>query len=330
MAIRIYDISKKFGLESKEVLTKAKSLGIAAAKVPSSSLDRISAEWLEGEILKDRPDVVARLTSLPVMGAPQPAPVEEKIVLNAPPPKPRITITATGPELYRLAERILKQEIQFQFEISETEHSEPLRFYLTKNAGQKPLENPKLDLPTRVEVDARTKDLLRAAYYASRHNSTDGWVNLAEYGGAVKKLDPAFQPQNFGERGLGSLIRRVPELFEMRNDESNPIVFYLRMNDEKVRSSSPARTQEPVPAVLSHAKLATGKIHNLRLGFGFIMPDDGSENLFFHATDVVGCTIFDFKPGDMVEFESFMGEKGPCARKVRRLDAQMNTTLSSS
>ena len=53
MPVRIYDISKKLGLENKEILAKAKALGIAAAKVPSSSLDKITAEWLEEEILKD-------------------------------------------------------------------------------------------------------------------------------------------------------------------------------------------------------------------------------------------------------------------------------------
>src|SRR5260370_40466537 len=47
MAIRIYDIAKKFGLENKEVLAKAKELGIAAARVPSSSLDRMTGEFLE-------------------------------------------------------------------------------------------------------------------------------------------------------------------------------------------------------------------------------------------------------------------------------------------
>ncbi|HEY4415563.1 MAG TPA: translation initiation factor IF-2 [Verrucomicrobiae bacterium] len=89
MPVRIYDIAKKFGLESKEILTKAKSLGIAAAKVPSSSLDKISAEWLEGEILKDRPDVAARLSGPPVAETPKAAPVEEKIVfIHAPPPEP--------------------------------------------------------------------------------------------------------------------------------------------------------------------------------------------------------------------------------------------------
>ena len=89
MPVRIYDIAKKFGLESKEILTKAKALGIAAAKVPSSSLDKISAEWLEVEFLKDRPDVVARLNAPPAAEPPKPAPPEEKIVfITAPKPEP--------------------------------------------------------------------------------------------------------------------------------------------------------------------------------------------------------------------------------------------------
>ena len=46
MPVRIYDLAKKLGVESKEVLAKAKELGIAA-KVPSSSLDKITAEFLE-------------------------------------------------------------------------------------------------------------------------------------------------------------------------------------------------------------------------------------------------------------------------------------------
>ena len=66
MPVRIYDISKKLGLENKEILAKAKALGIAAAKVPSSSLDKITAEWLEDELIKNHPEVAARL-------APQPA-----------------------------------------------------------------------------------------------------------------------------------------------------------------------------------------------------------------------------------------------------------------
>jgi len=55
MPDRIYEIAKKYGLENKQVLEKARSIGIAAAKVPSSLLDKFSAGWLEKELLKDYP-----------------------------------------------------------------------------------------------------------------------------------------------------------------------------------------------------------------------------------------------------------------------------------
>jgi len=86
MPVRIYDISKKLGLENKDILVKAKALGIAAAKVPSSSLDKISAEYLEEELIKDRPELAARL-SKPVE-APRAPVVEEKVLIISAPPAP--------------------------------------------------------------------------------------------------------------------------------------------------------------------------------------------------------------------------------------------------
>ena len=50
MPVRIYEIAKKIGIPSKEVLAKAKELGIANAKVASSTLDKITAEYLEEQI----------------------------------------------------------------------------------------------------------------------------------------------------------------------------------------------------------------------------------------------------------------------------------------
>ena len=88
MPVRIYDIAKKLGIESKDVLLIAKDLRIAAAKVPSSSLDKISAEWLEEEIIKSRPDIAARLNSPHVAEPPKPAPVEEKILIISAPAGP--------------------------------------------------------------------------------------------------------------------------------------------------------------------------------------------------------------------------------------------------
>src|SRR5471032_1478348 len=98
MPVRIYDISKKLGLENKQILSKAKSMGIAAAKVPSSSLDKISAEWLEEELIKTYPEAAAKLAPKPAPEPPKPAPVEEKIVLiTAPPPEPKPEIKVEAP-----------------------------------------------------------------------------------------------------------------------------------------------------------------------------------------------------------------------------------------
>ena len=89
MPVRIYDIAKKYGFENKQILEKAKSLGIAAAKVPSSSLDKISAGWLEEELLKDYPEVAAKFAAPKTEEKPKPVPVDEEIkIISAPPPPP--------------------------------------------------------------------------------------------------------------------------------------------------------------------------------------------------------------------------------------------------
>ena len=50
MPVRIYEIAKKTGIPSKDVLAKAEELGITNAKVASSTLDKITAEYLEEQI----------------------------------------------------------------------------------------------------------------------------------------------------------------------------------------------------------------------------------------------------------------------------------------
>ncbi len=98
MPVRIYDISKKLGLENKEVLAKAKELGIAAAKVASSSLDKISDEWLEEEIVKSNPALAAKLAPKPVAEKLKPVPVETQIkVIHAPEPPPAPVVVPEPP-----------------------------------------------------------------------------------------------------------------------------------------------------------------------------------------------------------------------------------------
>src|SRR5580658_5156760 len=102
MPVRIYDLAKKLGIESKDVLAKAKDLGISQAKVPSSSLDKITAEFLEQQLavlypqpapptpaasapvaitIPETPPAAAAVTetSTELTAAPAPAPPQEPV-----------------------------------------------------------------------------------------------------------------------------------------------------------------------------------------------------------------------------------------------------------
>ena len=75
MPVRIYEIAKKIGIPSKEVLAKAKEMGIANAKVASSTLDKITAEYLEEQIAgKPEPEAPAE----------EPQAAAEPVIITAP------------------------------------------------------------------------------------------------------------------------------------------------------------------------------------------------------------------------------------------------------
>jgi CspA family cold shock protein len=53
-------------------------------------------------------------------------------------------------------------------------------------------------------------------------------------------------------------------------------------------------------------------------GFGFITPDDGSEDVFFHRSRLgPRAQLEDLREGDQVEFQVRPGEKGPQAFDVK-------------
>ena len=66
----------------------------------------------------------------------------------------------------------------------------------------------------------------------------------------------------------------------------------------------------------------TGTIKKIIIqkGYGFITPDDGSDDVFFHRGSLAPRTqIEDFNEGDTVQFQTRKGEKCPVAfdMKVR-------------
>ncbi|HVO26320.1 MAG TPA: cold shock domain-containing protein [Candidatus Margulisiibacteriota bacterium] len=53
-------------------------------------------------------------------------------------------------------------------------------------------------------------------------------------------------------------------------------------------------------------------------GFGFIVPDDNSDDVFFHRSRLAPKVQFDdLREGDEVEFQVTKGEKGPQANNLK-------------
>lgn len=77
--INIFRIAKKLGVDNKLVLQKAKELGIKRAKVPSSTIDNISAEYIEAELLKE-------IAKNPSLKRPSSQPSTAKVVKKEPIP----------------------------------------------------------------------------------------------------------------------------------------------------------------------------------------------------------------------------------------------------
>jgi cold shock CspA family protein len=314
MPVRIYDIAKKLGVETKVVLLKAKELGISA-NVPSTSLDKVTGEFLEKEVAKTLPTPTPPAQS-------NPASIQSRYQETT---LPSITIRAIGTEMHGFFERILTGKTPFVLEFSRDDGSGPLRAKLVPEDPPDTLA-PKLRIepPPRPEMDEHTKRIfLGAYYYASSVSKDDGWVNLAEYGSTLKKQDPTFQPLDFGEKSLGGLVRRIG-IFDFKKDGNTPPVYFIRLKPQATTIDTESVGMLPQETVQPR-RHATGKVHNLKLGFGFIAPDDGSDNAFFHATEVIGCTIFDLRPGDPVEYEAGVNERGPCAWKIKRLTGNPET-----
>ncbi len=54
-------------------------------------------------------------------------------------------------------------------------------------------------------------------------------------------------------------------------------------------------------------------------GYGFIRPDDGSEDVFVHHTGIAGEGFKSLEEGDRVTYEVSQGRKGLQAENVTRV-----------
>ena len=60
----------------------------------------------------------------------------------------------------------------------------------------------------------------------------------------------------------------------------------------------------------------TVKWFNSSKGYGFIIPDEGGDDLFVHHSEIKTDGYASLNEGQKVEFEIGQGKKGPCATNV--------------
>ncbi|MEK7105500.1 MAG: cold shock domain-containing protein [Patescibacteria group bacterium] len=57
-------------------------------------------------------------------------------------------------------------------------------------------------------------------------------------------------------------------------------------------------------------------------GFGFIAPEGGEKDVFFHSSSLVDVQFDDLRVDDKVSFEVEESDKGPRAVNVQRVAAE--------
>jgi len=55
-------------------------------------------------------------------------------------------------------------------------------------------------------------------------------------------------------------------------------------------------------------------------GYGFIKPEEGDKDVFFHASALVDIDFDSLNEGDVVTFEMEDGPKGPAAGNIQKAD----------
>ena len=66
------------------------------------------------------------------------------------------------------------------------------------------------------------------------------------------------------------------------------------------------------------AQLGTVKWFSEEKGYGFITPDDGSEELFVHYSEIEGSGFRSLEEGEKVSYEAREGRKGLQATNVSK------------
>jgi cold shock CspA family protein/uncharacterized LabA/DUF88 family protein len=112
----------------------------------------------------------------------------------------------------------------------------------------------------------------------------------------------------------------------------DPVINNLFLQKKDIASIAVAPQSEPTASADAAAGAAAsvvaasgptnrGTIQLLKEGWGFISPDDGAANIFFHWRDLTNRDFSDLRCGEKVEFALGHNDKGPICKEIVVLEA---------
>ena len=135
-------------------------------------------------------------------------------------------------------------------------------------------------------------------------STNDRWVNLATIGLELKRKEPTFSHKDYGYAKLVNMLEDIDGI-EVKYDNYEKTIAVARTT----RNKSSRRHREGIIINIIYDK-----------GYGFIKPDEGEENLFFHSSNLENINFSDLETGDMVSFDTINTERGISADRVRFLE----------
>ncbi|MGA1873876.1 MAG: NYN domain-containing protein [Thermoplasmatota archaeon] len=140
------------------------------------------------------------------------------------------------------------------------------QFIFTENIGLE--KKDAKDTGQKVESEDELKDILMETYH-SIDKEEDGWVILSLFGDQIRRLSPDFDPRSYNHKNLISILRSYGSIFEIRKDQMNPMLYYVRMTDGEYEEEE---------------RIKEGKVKKFLGFYGFIESDDG--DYFFNITNI--------------------------------------------
>ena len=116
------------------------------------------------------------------------------------------------------------------------------------------------------------------------------------------------------------------QVIDDRSRKDDALVNGLFITHRDPKTLTPPKCENQPPLLTANSvqlsepyekpKDIAGKVITLKEGYGFIKPDNGLENLFFHHSDVINDYFNSLVVGNLVKYDPGNNEKGKCAKKV--------------